>query len=162
MSEPGCVRMGKDFKDGWRVFWQVYDPPASRCACRVPLLLTQKGEGWRWDAPFVLRTFRPHSGGTLPPVRPVHPHLSPLPSRERGIFCSAAPGIPRSLRLRLLAPLSLSRNGRSCVAVPRLGRRGFQLKRSPQEPSVRLMGTVSPSRSTSITISSPGEVLSMM
>ena len=25
----------------------MYDPPASRFARRVPLLLTQKGEGWR-------------------------------------------------------------------------------------------------------------------
>ena len=25
--------------------WVVYEPPASRFACRVPLLLTQKGEG---------------------------------------------------------------------------------------------------------------------
>ncbi len=64
---------------GWS--W-VYEPPASRCACRVPLLLTQKWEGWRWDAPFVLRTFPPWIsfvlGGGNPAARPSrHPHLVP-------------------------------------------------------------------------------------
>ena len=51
-APPLCLNPDwKDFKDGrnvW-VFW-VYEPPASRCACRVPLLLTQKGEGGMVDA----------------------------------------------------------------------------------------------------------------
>ena len=43
------------------------EPPASRFACRVPLLLTQKGEV-----------------GLPRPLVASHSHPDPLPSRERG------------------------------------------------------------------------------
>ena len=75
----------------------VYDSPASRFACRVPLLLTQKWEGW----PFPLSpiTLTPgsspgqalalsHRGrGDIPPPGPGHPlrslrSASPYASRR--------------------------------------------------------------------------------
>ena len=59
-----------------------------------------------------------NDGFDAPPFVPVHPHPSPLPSRERGWMSEApqrASSIPRSLSrfvgLRLLAPLSF-RKGR--------------------------------------------------
>ena len=83
---------------GWS--W-VYEPPASRCACRVPLLLTQKGEGWRWDAPSRLLSPFTLAPGSSPGQAPI------LSDQERGdaaaahspLWIPAYAGMMRSLRV---------------------------------------------------------------
>ena len=67
----------------------VYDPPASRFACRVPLLLTQKGEGGSQTRPYRL----PQNGGTLRP---------------------ATPGIPRSRHFVCSRPFRFAKGACSC------------------------------------------------
>ena len=67
----------------------MYDPPASRFACRVPLLLTQKGEG-----------------GVVSPLCP-----SDISPAQRGKPCPMTTPITLSL--------ALSHRGRGdCAALP--------------------------------------------